>query len=85
MLLHIENCGMTEKSSSEERTLQRLDLFDGYLDDAEDVLWNISNEVSSAETAAELDDLLEDLWEIQNRVSELQQTGEKSATEQFQF
>ena len=75
---------MTEERPPEERTLQRLDLVNGYLDDAEDVLWNISNEISAGETAAEVDDLLENLWELQNRVSDLQPSDEKSTTE-FHF
>ena len=75
---------MGKERTPEERTLQRLDLVNGYLDDAKDVLWNISNDISSNETGAEINDLLEDLWELQNRVSDLQPIDEESTAE-FDF
>ncbi len=52
-----------------ERTLE---LADGYLEEAESVLWTTSKEADSEEVRVALEDLSRDIWEIQHKISDLQ-------------
>lgn len=68
--------GNQERSTTE--TLQGVEVATGYLEEAEETLWNLSNNASSPEVAEEIDELLEDLWELQNKTSELKDNMEKN-------
>jgi hypothetical protein len=71
--------GNQERSTTE--TLQGVEVATGYLEDAEETLWNLSNNASSSEVAEEIDELLEDLWELQNKTSDIKANMENEYTE----
>jgi hypothetical protein len=68
--------GNQERSTTE--TLQGVEVATRYLEEAEETLWDLSNNTSSPEVAEEIDELLEDLWELQNKTSELKDNMEKN-------
>jgi hypothetical protein len=63
---------MAEGRLSEEDITRTLEIADGYLEEAENVLWNSSKEVDSAEVATALDDLTHDVWDLQHKIRDLQ-------------
>ena len=60
-----------DQTVSPAKTQQEFEIATYYLNEAEEVLWNVSNEMISAEVADEVDAVLEQLWELQNQTTEL--------------
>jgi hypothetical protein len=56
-------------ADSDGEVVRALDLGDGYLTEAEEVLWTVTDEVS--ERAA---DLTGELWRLQHRLRDLRET-----------
>jgi hypothetical protein len=63
--------GLTEADA--ERVLE---LADGYLKDAENVLWNASKVADRDDLATELEALTRSVWNLQHQVDDLRRTLE---------
>jgi hypothetical protein len=63
--------GLTEADA--ERILE---LADGYLEDAENVLWNASKVADRDNLATELEALTRSIWNLQHQVDDLRRTLE---------
>jgi len=63
--------GLTEADA--ERVLE---LADGYLEDAENVLWNASKVADRDDLATELEALTRSIWNLQHQVDDLRRTLE---------
>ena len=50
-----------------------LELADGYLDEAEDLLWAAASESDSDEVSAPIEALTQDVWALQSRLEALQE------------
>ena len=61
--------GMAESDGEEVRAL---DLADGYLTEAEEVLWTVTED-GDAEVEERVEDLTEDLWRLQHRLRDLRE------------
>ncbi len=72
---------MGDQELSTTETLQGFEVATGYLEEAEETLWNLSNNTSSPEVAEEIDELLEELWELQNKTSQIKDNMENEYTE----
>lgn len=55
-----------------QEALRALDLAEGHLEDAENVLWTTAAEIESEDTATELENLTDTIWDVQLQLSELQ-------------
>ena len=55
-----------------QEALRALDLAEGYLEDAENVLWTTAAEIEPEDTATELENLTDTIWDLQLQLSELQ-------------
>jgi hypothetical protein len=53
-----------------------LELADGYLEDAENVLWNASKVADRDDLATELEALTRSIWNLQHQVDDLRRTLE---------
>ena len=53
-----------------------LELADGYLEDAENVLWNASKVADRDNLATELEALTRSIWNLQHQVDDLRRTLE---------
>ena len=53
-----------------------LELTDGYLEDAENVLWNASKVADRDNLATELEALTRSIWNLQHQVDDLRRTLE---------
>jgi hypothetical protein len=53
-----------------------LELTDGYLEDAENVLWNASKVADRDDLATELEALTRSVWNLQHQVDDLRRTLE---------
>lgn len=61
---------MAQSESGEGEVLRALDLADGYLMDAEEVLWTAASE-SETDVSDTVTDLTEDVWELQHQLRDL--------------
>ena len=61
------------QGDSEEEALRALELAEGYLEDAENVLWTTASDIDTGDVSNQLQGLTEQLWEIQQQVYELQE------------
>ncbi len=64
---------MTDRQSSTERIPEALEVADGYLDEAQDVLWETSSVLPDNSKSKKIEKLTEDIWIIQNHLNDLQQ------------
>ena len=67
---------MPESDVGDGELGRALDLADGYLSEAEAVLWTAAAESDSAEVADTVETLTEDLWELQHRLRDLRSDGD---------
>lgn len=67
---------MGEPPSPDQDVLRALELADGYLDEAEDLLWTATTESSADEVSAPIEELTQDVWEIQSRLKTLKEEFE---------
>ena len=61
-----------ETKEATKEALRALDLAEGYLEDAENVLWTTAAAIEPEDTATELESLTETIWDLQLQVYELQ-------------
>ena len=64
---------MFDEESHDTGLPQDIDVAADHLAEAEKVLWELSHNVASPETAENLEDVVEDIWELQNKTSRIQQ------------
>jgi hypothetical protein len=57
--------------------LLTLEIVEGYLTEAEDILWTTTSDVEPDEVRKEMKDLTEELWDVQHHLYELQRELEK--------
>lgn len=62
---------MGEHGRGEAETARALELAKGYLEDAENVLWEASARADSAETAADLEALTQEVWRVEHAIEDL--------------
>lgn len=62
---------MGEHGMGEAETARALELADGYLDDAENVLWEASARADSPKRTADLEELTKELWRVEHAVEDL--------------
>jgi hypothetical protein len=60
------------EGDSEQEALRALELADGYLEDAENVLWTAAIETNAEQVCVPLEELTEQIWEIQQQLYDLQ-------------
>lgn len=63
---------MTGQQSSAERMPQALEVADGYLDEAQDVLWKTASMLTDNTERQRIEELTEDIWDIQNQINDFQ-------------
>ena len=61
---------MTDQQSSAEGTAQALEVADGYLDEAQDVLWKTSSMLTDNTERQRIEELIEYIWDIQNQMND---------------
>ena len=59
-------------ADSDGEVVRALDLADGYLTEAEEVLWTVTED-GDAEVEERVEDLTEDLWRLQHRLRDLRE------------
>ena len=59
-------------ADSDGEVVRALDLADGYLTEAEEVLWTVTDE-GDDEVSERAADLTEDLWRLQHRLRDLRE------------
>jgi len=64
---------MGEPPSPDPDVLRALQLANGYLDEAEDLLWTAATESSAEEVSAPIEELTQDVWDLQARLETLQE------------
>ncbi|MDS0282762.1 hypothetical protein [Haloarcula onubensis] len=62
---------MGDPPSSESDVLRALELAEGYLDDAEDLLWTAATESAEDDVSAPIEELTQDVWDVQSRLEAL--------------
>ena len=62
---------MGEHGMGDAETARALELAEGYLEDAENVLWEASARADSPERAADLEELTGELWRVEHAVEDL--------------
>lgn len=67
---------MEELEFAEDDVNRTLDLAYGYLEEAENVLWNYSSETDSEDVAEACEELTREVWELQHRITDLQRKFE---------
>jgi hypothetical protein len=60
-----------DDATAEQEALRAVELADGYLDEAEDVLWTTVTEIESTDVGAELEEVTESIWDVQVQLYEL--------------
>lgn len=68
---------MPDQQPPPEEVLRALQLADGYLAEAQDILWDTAVAFSAEERNHELEALTEEIWTLQTRISDLQQEFEQ--------
>ena len=67
---------MGDSPSPEPDVLRALQLADGYLDEAEDLLWAAATESSADEVSAPIEELTQDVWDVQAQLEALREEFE---------
>ncbi|MFC6756775.1 MULTISPECIES: hypothetical protein [Haloarcula] len=67
---------MGDPPSPDQDVLRALELADGYLDEAEDLLWAAATESSADDVSAPIEELTQDVWDVQARLETLQEEFE---------
>lgn len=71
---------MGEHGMGEAETARALELAKGYLEDAENVLWEASARVDSRERGTDLEDLTREVWRVEHAIEDLR--GELRANQE---
>lgn len=69
---------MSEGSVSERDVRYALAFADGYLTEAENVLWTTAARVDGADVSADLESITQELWAVQHRIHDLQRELDES-------
>ena len=64
---------MGDTPSPDSDVLRALELADGYLDEAEDLLWAAASESTADEVSAPIEELTQDVWDVQSQLETLRQ------------
>jgi len=67
---------MGEPPSPDPDVVRALQLADGYLDEAEDLLWAAATESTADEVSAPIEELTQDVWDVQTRLETLREEFE---------
>jgi len=62
---------MGNDGTGDAEAARALELAEGYLEDAENVLWEASAQAGAPETATDLEGLTQDIWELEHAVEDL--------------
>lgn len=62
---------MGDHGMGEAETARALELAKGYLEDAENVLWEASDRADAPERAAELEELTGEIWRVEHAIEDL--------------
>jgi len=65
---------MGDPPSPDPDVRRALELADGYLDEAEDLLWAAATESSADEVSAAIEELTQDVWDVQSRLHTLKES-----------
>jgi len=64
---------MVDPPSPDPDVLRALELAEGYLDEAEDLLWAAASESTADEVSAPIEELTQDVWDVQSQLETLRQ------------
>jgi len=64
---------MGDTPSPDSDVLRALELAEGYLDEAEDLLWAAASESTADEVSAPIEELTQDVWDVQSQLETLRQ------------
>jgi hypothetical protein len=64
---------MGDPPSPDPDVLRALELADGYLDEAEDLLWTAATESSVDDVSVPIEELTQDVWDLQARLETLRE------------
>lgn len=67
---------MGDPPSPDQDVLRALKLADGYLDEAEDLLWTAATESNADEVSDPIEELTQDVWDLQVRLERLREEFE---------
>jgi hypothetical protein len=67
---------MADPPSPDQDVLRALELADGYLDEAEDLLWAAATESGADDVSEPIEELTQDVWDVQARLETLQEEFE---------
>jgi len=73
---------MGEHGMGEAETARALDLAKGYLEDAENVLWEASARADSTERAADLEALTGEVWRLEHAIEDLKSELREEGSEE---
>ena len=59
---------MGDPPSPDPDVRRALELADGYLDEAEDLLWAAATESSADDVSVPIEELTQDVWDVQSRL-----------------
>jgi len=62
---------MAEASSPDSDIVRTLELADGYLSEAEDLLWTAASQSTTDEIRRPIEDITQELWELQSELETL--------------
>ena len=62
---------MGDPPSPDPDVLRALELAEGYLDEAEDLLWTAATESESDDVSDPIEELTQDVWDVQARLEAL--------------
>lgn len=63
--------GMADGPSPDPDIVRALELADGYLTEAEDLLWTAASESTANEIRQPIEDITQELWELQSELETL--------------
>ena len=63
--------GMGDYGMGEAETVRALELAEGYLEDAENILWEASARADSPKATTDLEELTREVWRIEHAIEDL--------------
>lgn len=69
---------MAEPELADGEVVRALDLADGYLTEAEELLWAVANDGDRADVRDDVSDITEDIWRVQHRLRDLREEVDSS-------
>jgi hypothetical protein len=68
---------MSGQESPPQEIIQAIELADGYLHEAQDVLWNTASDFPADSESQQLEELAEKIWTVQHQINDLQRKFEQ--------